>query len=154
MIDSIIKSVAQSRFVASDYKDPDGDYQRYKDRVKAYKDWKNKHKLQVDKIKAGDKVDVRDTEYIWCIGIVQYKITTSDNRMPLLFIHYDVIKIDKFIYYLQGWNKKYDEYLYANSPRIAPLETYTGRPDIPRYFMVPRNNMMYARIIENQAELI
>eukprot|EP00347_Sterkiella_histriomuscorum_P005292 403357159 len=141
MIDSLIKSVIQSRYYASDCKDQEGEYQRYIDRVKSYKDWKLKHKLQGKLIKAGDKIDVRDTEYVWCVGIIQYKISVTNSKFPLLYIHYD------------GWNKKYDEYLYSNSMRVAPLQTYTSRPDIPRYYMVPRNNMMYARIIENQAEL-
>ena len=35
------------------------------------------------------QVDVRDTEYIWCIGIVELRITTQ-NRPPLLYIHYEV----------------------------------------------------------------
>ena len=40
-------------------------------------------------VKAGDKVDVRDTEYIWCVGTVELKITSA-NRSPLLYIHYEV----------------------------------------------------------------
>jgi hypothetical protein len=41
-------------------------------------------------VKAGDKVDVRDTEYVWCIGTVELKITTV-NHPPLLYIHFEVI---------------------------------------------------------------
>lgn len=40
-------------------------------------------------IKAGEKIDVRDTEYIWCTGNVEQKVTTP-NKPPLLFIHYEV----------------------------------------------------------------
>lgn len=50
-------------------------------------------------MKAGDKIDVRDTEYVWCVGIVELKIL-SEHREPLLYIHYE------------GWNRKYDEYIY------------------------------------------
>jgi hypothetical protein len=45
--------------------------------VKSYKEWKDKHKLK--DCKAGDKIDVRDTEFIWCVGQVELKIT-SKNR--------------------------------------------------------------------------
>ncbi len=27
-------------------------------------------------LKAGDKIDVRDTEFIWCKGVVELKIST------------------------------------------------------------------------------
>jgi hypothetical protein len=40
-------------------------------------------------VKVGDKVDVRDTEHIWCVGQVELKISTA-NRVPLLYIHYEV----------------------------------------------------------------
>ena len=65
-------------------------------------------------IKAGDKVDVRDTEHIWCVGFVELKITTL-NRPPLLYIHFE------------GWNRKFDEYIFLDSERFAPLGTYTSR---------------------------
>ncbi len=45
--------------------------------------------LKIRNVKAGDKVDVRDTEYIWCVGNVELKIT-SLNHPTLLYIHYEV----------------------------------------------------------------
>ena len=39
--------------------------------------------------KVGDKLDVRDTEYIWCQGMAELKITTA-SRPPLLYVHYEV----------------------------------------------------------------
>jgi hypothetical protein len=39
----------------------------------------------------------------------------------LLYIHYE------------GWNRCYDEYIPADSERIAPLKLYTSRTDIPKY---------------------
>jgi hypothetical protein len=39
-----------------------------------YKQWKDKHRIV--SVKAGDKVDVRDTEYVWCTGTVELKIST------------------------------------------------------------------------------
>ena len=35
------------------------------------------------------KVDVRDTEYIWCHGLIKLKITYPDAPAVLL-VHYDV----------------------------------------------------------------
>lgn len=43
-------------------------------------------------VKAGDKVDIRDTEFIWCVGTVELKIS-SEKREPLLYIHYEVNKL-------------------------------------------------------------
>lgn len=51
---------------------------------------------RVEKIEVGDKLDIRDTEYIWCVGTVQIKIE-SPNKDPMLVVHYE------------GWNKYYDE---------------------------------------------
>lgn len=65
------------------------EFKRYKERVKTYKLWKDKHSL--DEVKVGDKIDVRDTEYIWCIGNVELKIT-SEKHHPVLYIHYEVIE--------------------------------------------------------------
>lgn len=63
--------------------------------MKTYKKWKASH--QLTDIKAGDKIDIRDTEYIWCVGTVELKITTQ-NHPPVLYIHYEVI-ISDFIGY-------------------------------------------------------
>ena len=43
------------------------EYNRFKERVKNYQSWKDKHILSSD-LKAGDKIDVRDTQYIWCVA--------------------------------------------------------------------------------------
>lgn len=65
--------------------------------MESYKQWKDKHNLASNgrTIKAGEKVDVRDTEYIWCVGTVELKISTV-KRLPLLYIHYEVIERFKF----------------------------------------------------------
>ena len=60
---------------------------KYKTRVNVYSQWKQSHQLGL--VKAGQKVDVRDTEYIWCSGEVELKISTL-NRPVLLYIHYQV----------------------------------------------------------------
>jgi len=85
-------------------------------------------------VKAGDKIDVRDTEFIWCIGRVEL-IITSLSREQLYYIHYE------------GWNRKYDEYIYKRSSRLAPLGTYTSRNDIPKYQMCPHQNMLFSQIL-------
>jgi aminopeptidase-like protein len=121
MIDNAVKQMIMSRCEASKNND---DFEKHKARIESYKIWKQKHVLcpPGSTIKAGDKLDVRDTEYIWCIGFVELKISTLD-RPPLLYIHYD------------GWNRKFDEYMFITSDRLAPFGTYTSRNDIPRYSM-------------------
>lgn len=68
------------------------EFDRWKKRVESYKQFKDKHKMHLPGklLKAGDKIDVRDTEFIWCKGVVELKISTQ-NRHPLLYIHYEVI---------------------------------------------------------------
>lgn len=86
MIDNAVKTMAYSKKLDGQPEE----YQRWHDRMKAYKLWKAKHVLQ--DVKAGDKIDVRDTEYIWCVGTVELKISTS-NHSPVLYIHYEVTKL-------------------------------------------------------------
>lgn len=63
---------------------------------------------------------------------------TAQNRQPLLYIHYD------------GWSRKYDEYLYIDSSRVAPLGFYSNRTDIPRYRMCQHQpNAMYANVVDS-----
>ena len=96
-------------------------------------------------VKAGDKIDVLDTEQIWCKATVEM-IVKSDSRKDLLYVHYD------------GWNRKYDEYIYVDSYRIAPQGVYTNRRDIPIYRMIGNRggdgqlSMMYAVVLNNAQE--
>lgn len=84
-----------------------------------YQDWKESHNLKA--VKIGDRIDVRDTEYIWWTGAVEKILKSKYNWADLLYIHYD------------GWNRCYDEYIPADSDRVAPLNIYTSRSDIPKY---------------------
>ena len=146
MLDTAVKSIVFNRKLEESSLEPEEcEFERYKKRVQSYKEWKEKHILKI--VKAGDRVDIRDTEHIWCSGMVELKIST-ENRHPLLYVHYDV-SVDKS-HLLQGWNRKYDEYVYMNSERLAPAGTYTIRNDIPRYSVNPQYNrdMMQASIIE------
>ena len=77
---------------------------------------------KVDKLETGMKIDVRDTGYIWCTGVVTM-IVESAEKEPILAVHYE------------EWNRWYDEFLPVNSPRIARHGFYTGRDDIPKYKM-------------------
>jgi len=76
--------------------------------------------LRLTNVEVGDKVDVRDTEYIWLVATVKFKIECA-GRDPLLIIHYD------------SWNSYYDEVIKMTSPRLAPYGTYSSRKDLPKY---------------------
>lgn len=88
------------------------DYIRWNERMQAYKKWVKNHVLE--SVKPGEKIDACDTEYIWCKATVEMVLKTN-NRKDLLYIHYE------------GWNRKYDEYIYIDSHRVAPLGFYTLR---------------------------
>ena len=79
-----------------------------------------------------------DTEHIWCNAVVELRIQAESRKQPLLLVHYD------------GWSRKYDEYLFAGSKRLAPLGLYTSRNDIPRYRMCYHNSQMnQAHVLED-----
>lgn len=80
--------------------------------MQAYTKWVKSH--VIESVKPGEKIDACDTEYIWCKATVEMVIKTN-NRKDLLYIHYE------------GWNRKYDEYVYIDSHRVAPLGVYTSR---------------------------
>jgi hypothetical protein len=76
-------------------------------------------------------MDVRDTEYIWCVGRVLIAYDKS------LLIHYE------------GWHKQYDENIMRDSPRLACLGFYTKRLDVPMYVINGDNNCLcYLQIPE------
>jgi hypothetical protein len=81
MIDSIVSLLAKSK------DSHDEDMKKWMERVETYKQKLDAAKLKT--IAAGQRIDVRDTEYIWCTGIVELKITHI-NKPPLLYIHYEV----------------------------------------------------------------
>ena len=69
-------------------------------------------------------IDVRDTEFVWCIGKV-LKIESNS-----LVIHYE------------GWHKQYDEEILLDSSRLANYGCYTMRNNIPRYLIKGENNCL------------
>ena len=93
--------------------------QSWQTRRNKYLKWKNDHRLK--NVKIGDRIDVRDTEYIWWTGWVEKILKSKYNWADLLYVHYD------------GWSRCYDEYIPADSDRVSPLSLYTGRVDIPKY---------------------
>lgn len=92
MIDNIVRMIIENKRLDGS----EEDYQHWVERVNKYKEWKSK--MKVTETKPGMQLDVRDTEFIWCKGTVELKITTNKHD-PLLYIHYE------------GWNRKYDEYI-------------------------------------------
>lgn len=117
MIDNAVKMMVIAK---KDLGEQD-EYTRWTEKMKKYKDWIQSH--IVTSVKTGEKLDVCDTEHIWCKATIELVIKTIE-RKDLLYLHYE------------GWNRKYDEYIYIDSHRIAPLGLYTGRNDIPVYRMM------------------
>jgi hypothetical protein len=95
------------------------DLKNWQSRRNSYIKWRQEHRVK--NIKIGDRIDVRDTEYIWCSGAVEKILRSKYNCADLYYVHYD------------GWSRCYDEYIPADSDRIAPLKFYTSRSDIPKY---------------------
>jgi hypothetical protein len=108
MIDNSVKMIVMGRKNEGNYEE----YERWQERMVKYKEWVESH--QIKGVKPGEKIDACDTEYIWCKATVELVIKTASHR-DLLYIHYE------------GWNRKYDEYIYIDSHRLAPLGVYTSR---------------------------
>ena len=100
----------------------EGIQEGYKDKVKEVREWDENRR--VGDLAVDAEIDVKDTENIWCIGIVK-EIIKNKNHSDTLLIHY------------KGWNEIYDEFICSNSKRLAPLGFYTGRPgELSRYTQV------------------
>jgi hypothetical protein len=100
---------------------------RWEGQKRDHKVWLDEKKIE--NLEPGMKVDIRDTEYIWCTGEVKIRIECA-NREPLVVVHYE------------GWNKYYDEIIKVNSPRLAPHRFYTSRDDLPKYALKGDNSMV------------
>lgn len=64
---------------------------------------------RVSTIVVGDRVDVMDSSFIWCVAIVREILNNS------IRVHFD------------GWGKEYDEYIPLESHRLAKFGFYTSR---------------------------
>lgn len=91
--------------------------------------WKSMLKIAKE-FQPGDMLDVRDTLFFWCVGTVKQVINTKEAPNQILLIHYP------------GWNSIYNEFIPSDSPRLAPLGTFSSRRDLPQYqdtfFNLPR----------------
>jgi hypothetical protein len=50
------------------------EHKRWKERVEIFNQWKES--LKVKDVKAGEKIDIKDTEQVWCVGVIELKIST------------------------------------------------------------------------------
>ena len=50
------------------------EFKRWEERMKKYKDWISGHRVSA--VKPGDKLDVNDTENIWCRATVELVVKT------------------------------------------------------------------------------
>lgn len=105
----------------------------YESRTSEFKAWKQKK--EVDNVSVGTKLDVLDTEGVWCKGEVKLVVDYGD-KAPMLLIHY------------LGWDSRYDELICKTSDRVAPEGFYTSK-NIPRYCLdLPEGNLR-ARVVYN-----
>ena len=84
----------------------------WRQRNAKYEGWTAQRRLP--KVEVGMELDVLDTEGVWCPGVIRLVVYT-DDRFPLAKVHYI------------GWSSRFDEFIPANSNRLAPKEFYTAR---------------------------
>lgn len=75
---------------------------------------------QVGELEIDQLVDVRDTEYIWCVGQINL-IIEPINKDPMYVVHF------------VGKPSSEDEVIYKNSDRLAKHGFFTARDGIPNY---------------------
>lgn len=100
--------------------------------------------LDYNYLRAGTLVDVRDTENIWCQGDIlriyrKRSKTTGKTTTVALLIHY------------QRWNKLYNEIIDIPSSRLAPLNCFSGRIDIPRYNLSEPDGNLRGSVVSGTA---
>lgn len=104
--------------------------EEFEERTKYYAEWQTSMQLPKT-FRPGDMLDVRDTLFFWCVGKVKQVIGSKTGKSQVLLIHYP------------GWNSIYNEFIPSDSPRLAPLGTFSSRRDLPQYndnvFHFPRN---------------
>ena len=92
----------------------------YSARCSHNQQWHTERSIPRD-VKVGDLLDVRDTLYIWCVGVVKQLLKTNDGKHTLLLIRY------------KDWHPIYDELIPSSSVRLAPVGMYSQRPGLPNY---------------------
>ena len=98
--------------------------QDYKMRIENNKQYKEKIKLS--EVEEGMKLDVKDTEGIWCVGVI--KTILKLDKSKLLLIHFD------------KWDEYFDELIPLDSSRIAPFGFYTQRNILRYKLLLPEGN--------------
>lgn len=89
---------------------------QWADQKDLHKKWQSNK--AIEKLKVGDKVDIRDKEYVWCEGVVKL-ILESIGRDALYVVEYI------------GFSE--EDVLFKNSNRLALYRALTSRNDIPKY---------------------
>jgi hypothetical protein len=46
--------------------------------------------LRIKKAEVGDSIDVRDPNFVWCVGMIKRVIKKSENKQRSFIIHYKV----------------------------------------------------------------
>ena len=105
----------------------------YQGRLKAFKEFKEKIKLK--EVNEGMKVDVKDTEGIWCTGTIKTVLNVENSNFIL--VHYD------------KWDSVYDELFSLDSNRLAPIGFYTSR-NILRYRLAMNEGNRQAEVINQK----
>ena len=95
---------------------------------------------RLKKLEIDSKIDVRDSEYVWCIGKIKAVMQFSCSP-KYIYVHYE------------GVDKVFDEYFSEGSDRIAPLGFYTNRNDIPRYILNSSGNSRLGLIVSSIDEM-
>ena len=73
--------------------------------------------------KTGLKLDLRDPDGVWSVGEVIYVLTTNNSLSVTDQIHAVPILELKYL----GWAMKWNERIPLDSPRLAPLHTFTRK---------------------------
>jgi hypothetical protein len=95
--------------------------------------------LRLSKCSIGDKIDVRDTENVWCVGEIKSILTVKDDKY--IYLHY------------YGWNSAFNEYIKFDNERLAPLSFYTSRSEIPRYILNGDGNCTTGFIMSSENDM-
>ena len=89
-VDSLIEHIVKQS------SDP-ADYAAWRLRQDSHRQWAELKKqlgscspCRVKDVEPGAKLDVRDREYIWCVGMVKLKIAVPSDPASLM-IHYEVV---------------------------------------------------------------
>jgi hypothetical protein len=107
------------------------DNEHFANRKKEMKEYKES--IKIGEISEGMKIDAKDTEGIWCEGVIKRVI--EENNCRLALVHYE------------KWDECFDEIINAESNRIAPAGTFTQRK-ILRYKLALEDGNRQGEIIK------